>query len=89
MENEPSVLEPLKFYCIWLLPSVWDPVLTSKTTVHRKWLPAESLSRKQNAQYFLQEARDRVATVREKHMENDTFFRSGKSPGILWMAREI
>ena len=31
----------------------------------------------------------RVATVREKYMENEIFSRSGKSQGILWMAREI
>ena len=31
----------------------------------------------------------RVATVREKYLENEFFFRSGKSQGILWMAREI
>ena len=31
----------------------------------------------------------RVATVREKCLENDIFSRSGKSQGILWMVREI
>ena len=31
----------------------------------------------------------RVATVREKFLENEIFPRSGKSQGILWMAREI
>ena len=31
----------------------------------------------------------RVATVREKCLENEIFFRSGKSQGILWMAMEI
>ena len=31
----------------------------------------------------------RVATVREKYVENEIFSRSGKSQGILWMAREI
>ena len=31
----------------------------------------------------------RVATVREKYLENEIFSRSGKSLGILWMAREI
>ena len=31
----------------------------------------------------------RVATVREKYLENDFFSRSGKSQGILWMVREI
>ena len=31
----------------------------------------------------------RVVTVREKYLENDFFSRSGKSQGILWMAREI
>ena len=31
----------------------------------------------------------RVATVREKYLENEMFSRSGKSKGILWMAREI
>ena len=31
----------------------------------------------------------RVATVREKYLENEIFPRSGKSQGILWMAREI
>ena len=30
----------------------------------------------------------RVA-VREKYLENEIFSRSGKSQGILWMAREI
>ena len=30
----------------------------------------------------------RVATVREKYLENEIFSRSGKSQGILWMARE-
>ena len=30
----------------------------------------------------------RVATVREKYLENEFFSRSGKSQGILWMARE-
>ena len=32
---------------------------------------------------------ERVATVREKYLENEIFSRSGKSLGILWMAREI
>ena len=27
--------------------------------------------------------------VREKYLENEIFSRSGKSQGILWMAREI
>ena len=31
----------------------------------------------------------RVATVREKYLENEIFSRSGKSQGILWMAREF
>ena len=31
----------------------------------------------------------RVATVREKYLDNEIFSRSGKSQGILWMAREI
>ena len=31
----------------------------------------------------------RVATVKEKYLENELFSRSGKSQGILWMAREI
>ena len=31
----------------------------------------------------------RVATVREKYLENEIFCRSGKSQGILWMASEI
>ena len=31
----------------------------------------------------------RVATVREKYLENEIFSRSGKSQGILWMARVI
>ena len=31
----------------------------------------------------------RVATVREKYLENEIFSRSGKSQGILWLAREI
>ena len=31
----------------------------------------------------------RVATVQEKYLENENFFISGKSQGILWMAREI
>ena len=30
----------------------------------------------------------RVATVREKYLENEIFSRSGKNQGILWMARE-
>ena len=30
----------------------------------------------------------RVAMVREKYLENEFFSRSGKSQGILWMARE-
>ena len=29
----------------------------------------------------------RVATVREKYLENEIFSRSRKSQGILWMAR--
>ena len=32
---------------------------------------------------------DRVATVREKYLENEIFSRSGNSQGILWMVREI
>ena len=32
---------------------------------------------------------DRVATVRERYLENEIFFGSGKSQGILLMAREI
>ena len=31
----------------------------------------------------------RVDTVREKYLENEICSRSGKSQGILWMAREI
>ena len=31
----------------------------------------------------------RVATVREKYLENEIFSRSGKSQEILWMVREI
>ena len=31
----------------------------------------------------------RVATVREKYLENEIFSKSGKSQGSLWMAREI
>ena len=31
---------------------------------------------------------NRVATVREKYLENEIFSRSGKSQGILWLARE-
>ena len=31
----------------------------------------------------------RVAMIREKYLENEFFSRSGKSQGILWMAREI
>ena len=31
----------------------------------------------------------RVATVREKLLEHEFFYRSGKSQGILWMAREF
>ena len=31
----------------------------------------------------------RVAMVREKCLENEIFSKSGKSQGILWMAREI
>ena len=32
---------------------------------------------------------NRVATVRETYLENEIFPWSGKSQGILWMAREI
>ena len=32
---------------------------------------------------------DRVAMVREKYLKNKIFSRSGKSQGILWIAREI
>ena len=39
--------------------------------------------------YFLIWSEIRVATVREKYLENEIFSRSGKSQGILWMAREI
>ena len=31
----------------------------------------------------------RVATVREKYLENEIFSRSGKSQGILWMERTL
>ena len=31
----------------------------------------------------------RVATVREKYLENEIFSRLGKSEGILWMARKF
>ena len=31
----------------------------------------------------------RVATVREKYLENEIFSRSGKNQGIWWMVREI
>ena len=31
----------------------------------------------------------RVATVKEKCLENEFFSRSGKNQGILWMGREI
>ena len=30
----------------------------------------------------------RVATVREKYLENENFSKSGKSQGFLWMARK-
>ena len=30
-----------------------------------------------------------VHRVREKYLENEVFSKSGKSQGILWMAREI
>ena len=30
-----------------------------------------------------------VAIVRENYLENETFSRSGKNQGILWMVREI
>ena len=30
-----------------------------------------------------------VATVRENYLENEFFFRSGKSQGIMWVVREI
>ena len=32
---------------------------------------------------------NRVATVRKKCLENETFSRSGKNQGILWIVREI
>ena len=32
---------------------------------------------------------NRVAIVREKYLENETFSRSGKNQGILGMVREI
>ena len=32
---------------------------------------------------------NRVAMVREKYLKNETFSRSGKNQGILWMVREI
>ena len=31
----------------------------------------------------------RVATVREKYLENEIVSQSGKSQGILWKVREI
>ena len=31
----------------------------------------------------------RVATVREKYLENEFFSRPGKSQGIFWMVKEI
>ena len=31
----------------------------------------------------------KIFTVREKCLENEIFSRSGKSQGMLWMAREI
>ena len=31
----------------------------------------------------------RVATVREKYLENEIFSRSGNNKEILWMVREI
>ena len=31
----------------------------------------------------------RIARVSEKYLENEIFSRSGKSQGILWMAREM
>ena len=34
-------------------------------------------------------SKSRVATVREKYLENEIFSRSGKSQGILWIDREI
>ena len=36
-----------------------------------------------------QSSDNRVATVREKYLENEIFSRSGKSQGILCMAWEI
>ena len=39
--------------------------------------------------FLVQESKHRVATVREKYLEIEIFSRSGKSQGILWMAREI
>ena len=32
---------------------------------------------------------NRVATVREKYLENEPFSTSGKNQGISWMDREI
>ena len=38
---------------------------------------------------YISDVADHVVTAREKCLENEIFPRSGKSQGILWMAREI
>ena len=42
-----------------------------------------------NGSQLVQERLYRVAMVREKYLENEIYSRSGKSQGILWMAKEI
>ena len=44
---------------------------------------------KNNRYFFFTIIHCRVATVREKYLENEIFSRSGKSQGILWMVRKF
>ena len=50
---------------------------------------ANMLFRFERRYSFTELLNNRVAMVREKYLENELFFWSGKSQGILWMAREV
>ena len=75
--------------CIQNLLEVYDMINTVITTnsvvlhlVLTKWLGKHKTS-------HCHSLISRVATVRDKYMENEIFSRSEKSQGIFWIAREI
>ena len=96
--NKPSVFEPLKFNCICKGVEVRPTNQLTRITkfdvnlllADLMW-PRDRITLRKLILFMpiLSNIISRVATVREKYLENEIFSRSGKSHGILWMAREI